>query len=260
MMATKEFRMKIRFSMLFGIFFLPVVFGCVSEKMFDEMSQRFERERSKNETLVKEIELLKQSSGLLGEDAAAFKTREEELLAKIKSLSSSKKGVRTIVKEVVKFKTADMSWAKGVSAMIKSAFQDELRSGKIQLKLTKDRLKIILLEPVLFEPDDVRLTLDGEDILARLGEVLGKVPNRPIAIGAHLDNQPIAPVMAAEFPTAWDFTAARAVDVLRFLQEESKISGKVLSGVAYGAARPVASNSNDSGRAKNRRIEISLLG
>ena len=249
---------------LFGLVLLSISGGCVSEKAFDEVSQRLENERTKNEALRKEINLLNEGmAGLTEEEAAAQKAKEEALQAKIdkqarqiKNLSRKKGPVR----EIVKLKGPDMSWAKGVTARVRQAFKEEARSGKVQVKTTDNRLIITLADPLLFELDGVTITVDGEDILVRLAEVLKKSPNRPIVVGAHLDNTPIAPVMAPEFPTAWDFTAARAIEVVRFLQEETRISGKVLSGTAFGATRPVASNMNETGRAQNRRIEISLLG
>lgn len=248
-----------------------ILTGCVSQQSFQSVVQQLERERLQNEQLRKEIEPLKAEASKLKEDSSRLagenqsllksaqedKTRADELSAQVESLSreianlSKKKGV--VVKK------PDMSWAKGLSDGFQKTFRDEIKKGDAQIKQTQDRLTFTLAEPLLFEQDDVEITKEGEEVLIKLGEVLKKVKGQQIVIGRHLDDAPIAPSMAREFPTAWEFTGTRAISTTRFLEEESKISGRALTAAAYGSARPVASNSTDSGRAQNRRIEVTLL-
>ncbi|HLB94982.1 MAG TPA: OmpA family protein [Nitrospiria bacterium] len=254
---------------LLGILLLTFILdGCVSEQSFQTVIQQLERERSKSEHLLKQIELLKAEaakfSGLTSENetlikkAAEDKIKADELLAKIASQareieSLSKKKGAVVVKK------PDMSWAKGLTDSLQSAFRDEIRKGDVQVQQTQDRLILTLAEPLLFEPDDVEVAVEGEEPLIRLGEVLKKVKDQQIVIGGHFDDAPIAPSMAREFPTAWEFSGMRAISVVRFLQEESQIGGRVLSAGVYGSARPVASNTTEDGRLQNRRIEVTII-
>ena len=260
---------------LLGIFTLTLVCtGCVSQQSFQSVIQQLERERQQNEQLRKEIDQLKTETVKLKEDSSRLasenqsllksaqedKTKADELSAQVESLSrevatlSKKKGAAVVV-----VKKPDMSWAKGLSDEFQQTFRDEIKKGDAQIKQTQDRLTFMLAEPLLFDKDDVEVTKEGEDVLTKLGEVLKKVKGQQIVVGGHLDDAPIAPSMAKEFPTAWEFTGTRAVSVVRFLEEESKISGRVLTAAANGSARAVASNSTDTGRAQNRRIEVTLL-
>jgi chemotaxis protein MotB len=52
---------------------------------------------------------------------------------------------------------------------------------------------------------------------------------------------------------------ARAVNVVRFLQEKAKVPARRLVAAGYGESQPVASNATPKGRARNRRIEILLM-
>jgi chemotaxis protein MotB len=70
---------------------------------------------------------------------------------------------------------------------------------------------------------------------------------------------PIGPSLRTQFPTNWELGAARAVNVVRFLQRESGIDPLRLSAVSYGQYRPIATNKTEQGKAKNRRIEIILI-
>ena len=47
--------------------------------------------------------------------------------------------------------------------------------------------------------------------------------------------------------------------MIRFLIEEHGFSPTQLSASGYGEYRPVADNSTDSGRARNRRVDIVIL-
>jgi flagellar motor protein MotB len=252
-----------------------ILTGCVSQQSFQSVIQQLERERQQNEQLRKEIDQLRaeapkskeEASRLAGENQNLLKSSQEEkiradeLSAQVDNLSkevaslSKKKGVA----RVVVTKKPDMAWAKDVSDDFQKTFRDELRKGEAQVKQTQDRLILTLTEPLLFDKDDVEITKEGEDVLVKLGEVLKKAKGEQIVVGGHLDDAPIAPSMVKEFPTAWEFTGTRAISVVRFLEEEGKINGKVLTAAAYGSTRTVASNTTDSGRAQNRRIEVTLL-
>jgi flagellar motor protein MotB len=249
--------------------------GCVSQQSFQSVIQQLERERQQNEQLRKELDPLRVEASKSKEEALRLagenqnllkssqedKTRADELSAQVDNLSkevaglSKKKGVTRVVVE----KKPDMAWAKGLSDEFQKTFRDEIKKGDAQLKQAQDRLTFVLAEPLLFEQDDVEITKEGEDVLVKLGEVLKKAKGQQIIVGGHLDDAPIAPSMAKEFPTAWEFTGTRAVSIVRFLEEEDKISGKILTASAYGSTHAVAGNSTDSGRAQNRRIEVTLL-
>ncbi|MEW6325519.1 MAG: OmpA family protein [Nitrospirota bacterium] len=243
--------------------------GCVSETSFRDVMQQLQQALGKNEQLQGQVNGLNAQLVQLGQEKAALQAelttrqaRLEELTGQldaqaeqIKSLSG-KPAVTTRI--VTKFKEPDMGWADGLTKELKKEFAEEARRGEVTVKPEARRLVIHLSEPALFEPDDFRVSLEGETLLARLGKILARIKQQQIIVGGHLDTTPIAQAMAADFPTAWDFTGARAVEVARYLQEESGVSGSLLSAAAYGAARPISTNATEAGRALNRRIEVVL--
>jgi chemotaxis protein MotB len=257
---------------LLGIFVLTILCaGCVSQQSFQAVIQQLERERQQNEQYRQVIDQLKTEAASLKEDsnrlagenqnllksAQENETRADELSAQLKSVSRENKLLSR--KRGVVIKRPDMSWAKGLSNDFQKSFRNEIQKGTAQVKPSEDRLTFVLAEPLLFDPDDVEVTKEGEDVLLRLGGVLKKAKGQQIVIGAHLDDVPIAPSMARDFPTAWEFTGTRAIEVVRFLEEESKIRGNTLSAAAFGSTRSVASNTTETGRARNRRIEVTLV-
>jgi chemotaxis protein MotB len=78
-------------------------------------------------------------------------------------------------------------------------------------------------------------------------------------VEGHTDDVPIGLVFIEKYPTNWELSAARAVGVVRFLQEKGWLEPKRLSAVGYSYYKPVASNDTAEGRRQNRRIEIILV-
>jgi flagellar motor protein MotB len=58
------------------------------------------------------------------------------------------------------------------------------------------------------------------------------------------------------FADNWDLSAQRALTVTRALIDEGVPSASVFA-AAFGAEQPVAANTDEEGRARNRRVEIS---
>jgi len=82
--------------------------------------------------------------------------------------------------------------------------------------------------------------------------------DKQIQVSGHTDSHPISEKLATQFPTNWELSTARAVNVVRFLQEKANVPAKNLVATGYGEYHPIASNKSSSGRARNRRIEILL--
>ena len=92
------------------------------------------------------------------------------------------------------------------------------------------------------------------DSLPSLNQVLQLVKSSPGArwtIAGHTDNQG-----GADYNLK--LSLARAHSVVTWLTQHG-VSGDVLTAKGYGLSRPVADNSTESGRALNRRVEVSLI-
>ncbi|MBX6350630.1 MAG: flagellar motor protein MotB [Clostridia bacterium] len=94
-----------------------------------------------------------------------------------------------------------------------------------------------------------------KDLLLRLAPSLNKVQN-PIEVDGYTDDLQIN---TAEFPTNWELSARRATNVVRFLSEVAGVDPHRLSAQAFGEFHPTYSNATDTGRARNRRVDLVVL-
>ncbi|PLX18340.1 MAG: hypothetical protein C0601_04805 [Candidatus Muiribacterium halophilum] len=102
-------------------------------------------------------------------------------------------------------------------------------------------------------------------VLDKIADILNKF-DYPVAVEGHTDNEPIGSTLKKKFETNWELSAARAVNVVRYFVEKKGFPPDKISGAGYGEFRPVAPNTKPdgtpdvSGRAKNRRVDIVILG
>jgi chemotaxis protein MotB len=134
----------------------------------------------------------------------------------------------------------------------------EIAKGQIAINEYKGKLTVDVANQILFASGESEVKKEGLAILKRVVDILKSVKDKAIRVEGHTDNKKIYGSLAKRYPTNWELSAARAINVTRFLSNEG-ISPEVLSAVAYGEYKPVADNSTEEGRQKNRRIAIILL-
>ncbi len=142
---------------------------------------------------------------------------------------------------------------------IVEGLKQEIADQQVQVEQIKDRLRVQMVDEILFDSGEATLKPGGVEVLKKVGAALKKVEDRPIEVQGHTDNVPIRGALARRFPTNWELSSARSLNVARFLQEQAGLDPARLSAVAFSEYQPRASNDTDEGRRKNRRIEI-LLG
>lgn len=136
-----------------------------------------------------------------------------------------------------------------------AVLQPEIAKGRMTVQRKGKQWIISLADDLLFESGEARLKPAGIEILKLLGEVLHSVPDRAVKVGGHTDNIPIGGKLTRQFRTNLDLSRARATNARRAL-EAGGVSADRLSAVGYAETRPIASNTTDSGRQKNRRVEV----
>lgn len=136
--------------------------------------------------------------------------------------------------------------------------KEEIEDGQIKITELKGKLTVDVVDKILFDSGQAEIKQTGLEVLKRVVEILLTVTDKTIRVEGHTDNVPIGGNLAKRYPTNWELSAARALNVTRYL-EEAGIDPLLLSAAAYGEHQPVADNETPEGRSKNRRIAIILL-
>lgn len=134
----------------------------------------------------------------------------------------------------------------------------ELLARTVRLREDERGLIITLASDVFFDPGSAAILKEMKPVMRKIAKIISEFPNY-IRIEGHTDNVPVAAGQKRGYDTNWELSAARSVNVLRFLAEEEKIDQKRMSAVAFGQYRPVDDNNIPEGRSLNRRVDIVIL-
>ncbi|MCK5106998.1 MAG: flagellar motor protein MotB [Elusimicrobiales bacterium] len=137
---------------------------------------------------------------------------------------------------------------------IEDKLKKHIEDGTLGVEITKNKIKITFAAPILFNSGSAKLKSKGYKILEPVIKNLKEI-KKPITVEGHTD---AARIIGTKFKSNRQLSLLRTFSVIDFMIE-SGIPAKNLSAFGYGEYRPLFSNATPQGRAKNRRIEITVL-
>lgn len=224
-----------------------------------DLRGRIADQRGHIASLNKEINQLEGKNTSLQSDKESLQSQMASLQSEKESLQSQVASLQSETEAMKRQKEQEMNDMKGTYEDLLTNMKSEIDKGKITITQLEGKLKVNMLDEILFDSGKVTIKPEGIEVLERVGEILLDVKDRSINIEGHTDNVPIGPVLAKKYPTNWELSASRATNVARYLQEKAGIDPGLLSATGYGEYHPIASNDTKLGKAKNRRIEIVLV-
>lgn len=260
-------------------FALFALSGCVGKKKYDAVVQ--DREQLKKE-LAKTQQQAEKTKEELNSKIEARDKRIEKLEKKVANLEKEKKQTEEELKKAKG--TLEMYEDETGSLQEKlDATKDELatlrkkqreqekrlqryrdlakrlaetfKSEQLSVKVRNGKMVIEMRDNVLFNSGSAKVKDDGKKVLEELANVLQDISDREFLVAGHTDNVPIS---SGRFEDNWELSTTRAANVVRYLKEKG-VSPEQLSAAGYSKFDPVADNSTEEGKAKNRRIEIVLM-
>jgi chemotaxis protein MotB len=144
---------------------------------------------------------------------------------------------------------------EALKAELDAKLKKENLTSSVKTSIDERGLVISLNNAIFFDPGSAELKKDTERTLLEIANTIS-VMNNYIRVEGHTDN---VPMNSTVYRSNWDLSAARAANMVRLLTEHTSIPPERLIAVGYGEYRPVADNSTEKGRAKNRRIDIIVL-
>jgi chemotaxis protein MotB len=124
----------------------------------------------------------------------------------------------------------------------------------LEAEFTPRGIQLTLSDELLFASGSAQLTDQGLKMLDRVGVAI-KALERTVRVEGHTDDLPIA---THRFPSNWELSTQRAVNVVKYFSDRAGIAPDLLSAAGYGASRPREVNDSPVARSRNRRVEIIL--
>lgn len=189
---------------------------------------------------------------------AQLEAKEQALSAEITRLAQLKKELEdrsnrvAELEEVIRAKDAAMTKLKNAISSALTDFEGkgltvEQRNGKVYVSMENK---------LLFSSGSWAVGTEGRRAVQQLGTVLGENPDIAVLIEGHTDNVPYSG--NGTLTSNWDLSTKRATSIVNILRENNNIIPGNLTAAGRGEFAPIASNDNNQGKAKNRRIEVIL--
>ena len=123
------------------------------------------------------------------------------------------------------------------------------------IRWNQRRLVLVLGERVAFNVGEANLLPDFQPTLKRIAGFISSQEGYKIAVSGHTDD---APINTTQFPSNWELSAIRAVNVAKFMILHG-VNPHRISTEGYSAYRPLHPNTTSHNRHANRRVEITLI-
>ncbi|MCX5742499.1 MAG: OmpA family protein [Proteobacteria bacterium] len=207
-------------------------------------------------------------------DKAAFLDKQVVTLTAASDALTKRLTVAEAAKSTLEGKAADLDKKAQEIAAVEAKLRAAVDKSSGSVTSEGDEVRLQLVDKVLFKLNDDQLTDKGKLLVDKLAGALKELPDKQVWVQGHTDDQPIfnvplpkpaplkkgpkaaagCPIPPPKFATNWELSSARALTVVHYLQDVSKIEPGRLAALAFGQYRPVSKVN----KAANRRIEIVL--
>lgn len=131
-------------------------------------------------------------------------------------------------------------------------FAGENELSDVELRVDPKAVVMTLPDAALFDSGTARIKVGARPTLAKIGRLIAQVSCQ-VRIAGHTDSRPIH---TRQFPSNWELSTARAVNVLRFFLDSAGIPSSRLSAAGYASFQPPP---GAVGEDRQRRVEIIFL-
>jgi chemotaxis protein MotB len=129
-----------------------------------------------------------------------------------------------------------------------------VRKGLMKVSRSTRGVTLDINASMLFKPGEATLQAEAVSTLGDIAKILAS-EDMPIEVEGHTDNLPIS---NAQFPSNWELSSARASSVVRLFIDEGVVAIR-LKAIGYADNFPVLPNDSLEGRARNRRVAVTVL-
>lgn len=139
--------------------------------------------------------------------------------------------------------------------LLAKELESEIAAGKMQVRMEARGLVVSLSQSAFFPSGEDAVEPSTYGSLEKVAFAIRNLPNS-IRSEGHTDSMPIH---NPRFRSNWDLSAARAIAVMQLLRDRWGIAPGRMAVTGYADTVPLQDNASESGRARNRRVDIVIL-
>lgn len=265
--------MKTKFPLLLILVAAAITQGCVSNKKYAELQTSYTALQTKQTEL-------KQSYDLTQRELEGSRTRVKSLEEQIaseknnraalqdalnKCLAGNNQGNVNIAKLADQITASDKYIKQLIAAKSKSDSLNMVLTNNLTRSLSQAEMKdvdvqvlkgvvyISLSDNMLYKSGSYEISDKAGATLSKIAKIIMDYSNYDVLIEGNTDN---VPIKQTNIRNNWDLSALRASSVVQALQNNYSVDPKRLTAGGRGEYNPIADNTTDAGKMKNRRTQI----
>ncbi len=145
---------------------------------------------------------------------------------------------------------------ENLAELIEEAVAESNMSDQIEVSFTAQYVQLTMKGALLFDSGSAQLKEQSLQVLGKVSIILDRYAQGEIEIAGHTDNVPIS---SSNYANNEELSSARALSVFYYLIENCNIDPVRFKHSGMGERLPIADNSTEEGRTRNRRVEIRIL-
>ncbi len=247
--------------------------SCVSNKKYTALKNDYDalykeynasqvslaESRTGNQSLQAMLDEARQRNKELKEDYAALQSSLDQSLKQgtqgsinisklVDEINASNKYIKQLVEAKSKSDSLNMVLTNNLT---RSLSRDELQD--VDIKVLKGVVYISLADNMLFKSGSYEINSRAMDTLDKIAKIIKDYRDYDVLVEGNTDDVPIS---RPNIRNNWDLSALRASSVVQVLQNKFDVNPSRLSAAGRGEYNPIADNTTDLGRQRNRRTEI----
>jgi chemotaxis protein MotB len=247
--------------------------SCVSSKKYQELQTTYNQLESNTRDLngkyllsERNVAVLSNRSKSLEEQIASEKANSKSLQDALnKCLNASSQGNVNISKLVDEINSSNKYIQQLVNTKNKSDSLNMVLTNNLTRSLSQQETKdvdvqvlkgvvyISLSDNMLYKSGSYEISDKSGETLSKIAKIITDYSNYDVLIEGNTDNVPIS---SKNIRNNWDLSTLRASSVVQALQNTYHVDPKRLTAGGRGEFNPIADNSTEAGKIKNRRTQI----
>ncbi len=254
-----------------------VMASCVTKKQFTDLQSQYNKAQTENSDLKSALQTAKVDLASCNTNGKNLEDRLRDAQAANKALAaqlqtlqgtldkSVSQGNVNISKLVDQINESNQYIRRLVDAKSKSDSLNMVLTNNLTRSLSNDEQKevnvkvlkgvvyISLADNMLYKSGSYEINERAGETLSKIAKIINDYKDYGVLVEGNTDNVPIS---RTNIRNNWDLSALRASSVVQALQTRYGVDPKRLTVGGRGEYNPVATNSTEIGKQRNRRTEI----
>ena len=247
--------------------------GCVSKKKYNElaglhqeMSQNYttllsnyQQEQTKSQTVQALLDEARRNNADLKNSYAALQSSLDKSISQntqgnvnisklVDQINASNKYIRQLVEAKGKSDSLNLALTSNLTRSLTGSERDE-----VNVRVIKGVVYISLADNMLFKSGSYEVNSRAMETLSKIAKIIKDYKDYDVLVEGNTD--PV-PIKRTNIRNNWDLSALRASSVVQVLQNDFGVDPSRLTAGGRGEYNPIADNSTEFGRQRNRRTEI----